>query len=118
MMRRLKAARRIGRDEAGAAAVEFATVSLALILVCLAMVEFGRGLYLHNQLSYAADLAAREIMLKPQIQDDELEAAIRQRFIGAEERLEVSAALEDGVRTVQLNYSFTLLLKDISGEPM
>lgn len=118
MRRMLNAARRIDRDDAGAAAVEFALVSLVLILVCLAVTELGRGLFLRNQLSYAADLAAREIMLRPEIQDDELEAAIRQRFLGAADGLEVSAPLEDGVRTVRLNYPFTLLLKGVAGDPI
>jgi xanthosine utilization system XapX-like protein len=46
----------------GTAAVEFAIISLVMVLVCIAILDVGRALLLRNELAYAADHAARVIM--------------------------------------------------------
>lgn len=118
MKRWMRAARRLRRCDAGAVAIEFAIISLVMILVCLAVIEFGRGLYVRNQLSYVADYAARMILLD--IPDSDLEAEIRERFHGgAPERLEIALPpVEDGFRAIQLSYPFTLLIPGVVGEPI
>lgn len=60
----LSAGQRLCRCPSGSAAVEFSIVSLLLVVLSLGIVEFGRGLYVRNQLSYAADLVARKVLLQ------------------------------------------------------
>jgi hypothetical protein len=121
-MRRLRyALRRLGPNRSGAAAIEFAIVSMALILVCLGVIELGRGLQLRNELSFAADFGARKILTDMTISNEALEEEVRAAFRrGEPERLEVSIGAEtvDGVdfRTVALSYPFTLLLPGLAGD--
>ena len=50
------------RCQSGAAAIEFAIIALVLVMVCLGVIELGRALFLRNELSFAADFAARKIL--------------------------------------------------------
>jgi Flp pilus assembly protein TadG len=54
--------RRLARSNGGAAAVEFAIIVWVLIFVCLGVIEFGRGLHVRNEMSFAGDRAARKIL--------------------------------------------------------
>ena len=109
----------LGRNETGAAAVEFAIIAWVLILVCIGTVELGRGLYVRNELSYAADHAARMILMSDAF-DQELEDAVRSRFLGADDDLvvvfgkETSGAPAISYRTVVLTYPFKLLIPGLS----
>jgi Flp pilus assembly protein TadG len=58
----MRAIRGIARSDSGAAAIEFAIIVWALIFLCLGIIEIGRGLHVRNEMSYAADLAARRIL--------------------------------------------------------
>jgi Flp pilus assembly protein TadG len=49
----------LGADVRGAAAVEFAIVAPALILLLLAIIEGGKMLWMQNALQYAVERAAR-----------------------------------------------------------
>ena len=106
----LHAVRRLRPCQSGAAAIEFAIIAQVMIFASLGVIEFGRGLYVRNQLSYVADFAARKILIG--IADGELEAQIREEFHGgAPERLEITLPPEDnGFRAVQLSYPVTLLI--------
>jgi len=65
------------RCERGTAAVEFAIIALVLVSLLVAVVDFGRTLYVKNQLSYLADQATRMVLLNPAISDATLETELR-----------------------------------------
>lgn len=48
----------------GAAAVEFALVSLVFVVFALGIVDFGRNFYQKNRLAHAADIVSRELLLR------------------------------------------------------
>jgi Flp pilus assembly protein TadG len=73
----MRVVRRLRSCQAGSTAIEFAIVSLVLVLVTLGVIEFGRGLNIRNQLSQAADFGARKILIDKLISDSALEAAVR-----------------------------------------
>jgi len=52
------------RDKEGAAAVDFAIVSMVFVFCVLGVIEFGRVLYMKNKLAFAADSAARLVLMK------------------------------------------------------
>ena len=111
--------RRLRGCEAGSTAVEFAIVSLVLVLVTLGIVEFGRGLNIRNQLSQAADFGARKILTDRNSSDGALENAVRSAFIAASpDKLKISVGSEtvNGVqfRTIALTYPLTLLVPGLS----
>ena len=113
----------LARGEAGASALEFAIVASALIVLAVGLVEFGRALHVRNELSFAADFAARAILTHPERSNDELEAEVRSALTSSEaERLEISVETEtvDGAsfRTVALSYPFTLLIPTLRSEPI
>ncbi|MGR3593969.1 MAG: TadE/TadG family type IV pilus assembly protein [Limimaricola soesokkakensis] len=107
------------RCEAGAAAVEFALIAMVAISFLLGIVEFGRALYMRNELSFAADIATRKILINPAVTDGELEAAIRASItFGGGEALQMTFGTEsvDGVsfRKIVLSQPLTLLVPNIS----
>lgn len=55
---------------------------MALIMVLFGIIEFGRGLYLFNKVSYAADRAARMVLVKPETDDQALKDQILTLFEG------------------------------------
>lgn len=75
---------RLLRSDRGAAALEFAIVSTVFVTVCIGIVDFGRTLYVKNQLSYLADIAARRVLLNPQIATATLETDLRSAFSGGD----------------------------------
>jgi Flp pilus assembly protein TadG len=106
---------RLARCNGGAAAVEFAIIVWALIFVCLGVIEFGRGLHVRNEMSFAADFAARKILTDPLVSDSDLTKAVDDAFLGLKkELLEVSFGAEttNGVafRTMLIQYPFSLLI--------
>lgn len=117
--------RRLARSDSGAAAIEFAIIVWVLILVCLAVIEFGRGLHVRNELSFAGDRAARMILTRfsaeilDPIDEETLKDEVRDAFLGPKkELLEVSFANEtaDGIafRTMLIQYPFSLLIPGLS----
>lgn len=105
--------------EAGSTAIEFAIISLVLILVSVATIEFGRGLNVRNQLSQAADYGARKILTNALISDSDLETTVRSAFsAGAGDALTVTIGTEaiNGVqfRTITLSYPFMPLIPGLS----
>lgn len=105
--------------EAGSTAVEFAIISLVLMLVSLGVIEFGRGLNVRNQLSQAADYGARQILTNSLVSDSALETTVRSAFnAGAGNALTVTIGAEavNGApyRTITLSYPFTPLIPGLS----
>lgn len=111
--------RRFHSCQAGSTAVEFAIVSLVLMLVVLGTIEFGRGLNVRNQLSQAADYGARTILTNSQISDSALTTAVKSAFnagAGTALTVVVNAETVDGVqfRTIALSYPFTPLIPGLA----
>ena len=102
------------RSDAGGVAIEFAIVSSLFILGCVAALDFGRALYVRNEMSYAADIAERVILIDPDIPEDELHSTLQAAFRGDPDQLTVELGEEtvDGVdfRTLTLTYPFTLFV--------
>lgn len=115
------AIRGFARSDSGAAAIEFAIIVWALIFLCLGIIEIGRGLHVRNEMSYAADLAARRILtfeaysgavLAPS-DEDALRLVVQQAFSGpSPEDLSVTFPLDAGgnFRVILLSYPFSLLI--------
>lgn len=76
-MKVIKRAKHIWGNEAGSTAVEFATVGLLAIVLCLSILEVGRALHLANELSFAADRGTRLVLLNPEVSDADVEAEVR-----------------------------------------
>lgn len=113
--------RRLARNESGAAAVEFAIIVWALILVSLGIIEFGRGFHVRNEMTYASDRAARMILTFPEYGgelldpdcEERLRNTVRDAYTGPRpEDLSVEFSINDAktFRTVLIGYPFTLLI--------
>jgi Flp pilus assembly protein TadG len=75
-----KTSRELLRCETGSAAVEFAFIGIVLVALTVGVVEFGRGFYTYNKLSYAADLGERIILTVPESKKDALMSEINTHF--------------------------------------
>ena len=92
--------KRAARCENGAAAVEFAIVSVILISLCIAIVDFGRTLYVKNQLSFLADQATRTVLVNPAVTNAALEATLAGDFTAGDPAdLTVAVNSETGLLT-------------------
>lgn len=113
-----KRVRSLHRCEAGAAAVEFAIIAMVMILVCVGMIEFGRGLYIYNEIAYAADNGARVILINNTAPDADVENAIRDAFrAGNNELLEITpGVVGTEFRTIAIIYTFNLLIPSLGGD--
>ena len=106
------------RDQRGAAAVEFSIISVVLVALLIGIVDFGRTLYIKNQLSFLADRAARSVLLNSAVTNADLETTIRSEFdAGTSDDLIVSIATEtvalDTYRVVTITYPVTLFVPNI-----
>ncbi|RYC23146.1 TadE/TadG family type IV pilus assembly protein [Ciceribacter ferrooxidans] len=121
---------RARRCQSGTTAVEFALVGLPLFLLILGVVEFGRAFFLQNDLSYAADVAARQVLIGqvgPSLSETDattrLDDAVRANFrSGDPALLQVTTAREtvngSDFRVLTLRYPFTFLLPDLIDTPI
>ncbi|MFC3162903.1 TadE/TadG family type IV pilus assembly protein [Ciceribacter thiooxidans] len=121
---------RVRQCQSGATAVEFALVGLPLFLLILGVVEFGRAFFLQNDLSYAADVAARQVLIGqvgPNLSETDatakLDNAVRANFrSGDPALLQVMTAREtvngSDFRVLTLRYPFTFLLPDLVDTPI
>lgn len=118
MMRRIQRFRGCNR---GAAAVEFAIVGTVLITLCIGTIDFGRTLYVKNQISALADQAARKILLEPNIAGATLEAELRDDFsAGNPSHLSVEVATETAggtnYRVITVGFPMTLFVPGLSSD--
>ncbi|WP_011579950.1 MULTISPECIES: TadE/TadG family type IV pilus assembly protein [Chelativorans] len=120
--------RRFLESGSGAAAVEFAIVCMPLLLICLGIVEFGRAFFVRNDLSYAADVAARKVLIgqipagaPSSDAASGLETAVREAFVGDASLLQIAVGEEtvDGARyrTLSIRYPFTFLVPGLDDSP-
>ena len=77
---RLQAACRC--DERGSSAVEFSIVGSLAVALVLAILQLGWALQIRNDISQAADQAARYVMLTPEASDSALEAKVYSTLAG------------------------------------
>lgn len=110
--------RRLVHCTAGVAAIEFAMVGLLVISLLLGTFEFGRALYIRNQLAFVADIATRKVLLNPPATSGDieaLEAAIRDAITFDHGALEVVLGLPsaDGLMPITLRQPLTLLVPDL-----
>ena len=106
---------RLRRDDRGGVALEFSIVAVAFVVVSLGVIEFGRALQVRNELSFAADYGARQIMMDPAASESVVTAAIRDKFMGYNPAdLAVSFGDEtlDGIsyRTIILSYPMQIFI--------
>lgn len=103
------------QSESGAAAVEFALVGMVAIATFLGILEFGRTLYMRNEIAYAVDLATRQILTNAAVANADVEAVIRDAItFGGSANLQITFGTEssNGVafRTLLVRYPVTLLV--------
>ena len=114
------APRRFLADEGGGVALEFAIVGLAFVLATLGLIEFGRALQARNELAFAADFGARQILIDPDLGAADIEAAIAAHFDGYDPDslgVEVGSETVDGddYRTIDLSYPVNLSIPGYDG---
>ncbi len=77
MIRRIRRLLRdIGREDSGAAAIEFAIGSLAILTCIVGAVEFGRYFYIKNKLDYVVSEAGRYAITNPTATDSAIQAEV------------------------------------------
>jgi hypothetical protein len=117
----MRARRSIRGCTAGAAAVEFAIISMVLIGLLVGTIDFGRTLYVKNQISALADQAMRKVLIDPSISGDTLESELRDDFYAgdaAELTFDVADETIDGIayRVVTIGYPMTLFIPGLSSD--
>lgn len=110
--------RPVARCTSGVAAIEFAMVGLLAISLILGIFEFGRALFLRNQLAFAADIATRKILLNPPATGSDLEhleAVIRDSITFDQSELQVELGLPsvERIMSITLRQPLTLLVPDL-----
>ena len=107
----------IARCASGAAAIEFAVIASVLIFVCLGVIELGRGLHVRSEMAFVADLAARKVLITPDVSDADLQVLANEAFTGPRPQdLDLTAPVDEGGawRTVTVQYSFSFLIPSIA----
>ncbi|APG85571.1 type IV pilus associated TadE family protein TadE [Sinorhizobium americanum CCGM7] len=129
MTRALRILRRAWRSQSGATAVEFAIVCFPLLLLILGVVEFGRAFYVRNDLSYAADFAARQVLIGQIARDapdseaqSKLASAVRDKFGSGDPdllQIVVSKQTVDGIdfRVLSIRYPFRFFVPGLTETP-
>jgi hypothetical protein len=107
----------ISRCSNGAAAIEFAVIASVLVFVCLGVVELGRGLHVRSEMAFVADLAARKVLITPDVSDADLQVLANAAFTGPRPQdMDLTAPVDEGgaSRTVTVRYPFAFLIPSIS----
>ena len=112
--------RRLAGEAHGAAAVEFAAVGAVIIVLSLAVVEFGRVLYVQIDMSFATEIASRRALVDTEITDAALAVLVRDSFSAADrDGLGVVVTREtfDGLpfRRVALSYRVKVAVPGVPG---
>lgn len=105
----------------GAAAVEFAIISMVLIALTIGIIDFGRTLYVKNQISSLADQAVRKVLINPAIASATLESELREDFYAGDAdnlSVDVSSESVDGIsyRIVTVGFPMTLFVPGLSSD--
>ena len=114
-----RALRKLWRCTGGAAAVEFAIVSVVLITLTIGIVDFGRTLYVKNQLSFLADQATRKLLIDPSLAAATLESELRADFTAGDSS-QVSITITDEVvnsnnyKVIDIEFPITLFIPNLA----
>jgi Flp pilus assembly protein TadG len=105
----------------GAAAIEFAIISMVLIGLTIGIIDFGRTLYVKNQISSLADQAVRKVLIDPAIASATLESELREDFYaGDADSLSVDVTSESvggiSYRIVTVGFPMTLFVPGLSSD--
>jgi len=74
---------RLSNCESGSTAAEFALIALPMLLLFFGIIEFGRGLYLYNRISFAVDRAVRIGITHPNSTDQQLTDEVLAEFVAS-----------------------------------
>lgn len=107
------------RCERGTAAIEFSIISVVLIALCIGIVDFGRTLYVKNQLSFIADQATRTVLLDPAITNATLTATLEGDFTAGDPSDLTVTITSDTVggtdfRVITIAYPITLFIPNLA----
>jgi len=107
----------------GTAAIEFAIIASVLVTLMVGGVDFGRTLYIKNQLSFLADKAARAVLISPGISDATLTADLKADFAAGDPAgLTVTVAAEtigtDSFRVLTVSYPVTLFVPGLDSNAL
>lgn len=110
---------RFRQADCGAAAIEFALVGMVAIALFFGILELGRALYMRNEMSYAADLATRQILNNPAVTDADLQTVIRNAIsFGPAGALQITTGTQDvsgiAFRTLQIRTPVSLLIPTLA----
>lgn len=116
-MIRLSAFRDWRRQEDGATALEFSIVAAVFIIVSLGIIEFGRALQVRNEMAYAIDRGARQVVLDAAAEEDKIREAILASFNGySKEKLSIEFSDNStNAITVELSYPLELFIPGFTG---
>lgn len=118
------------RCRSGATAVEFGMILLPLLLLVIGTMEFGRAFFIRNGLSYAADVAARDIMIgkvPAAATDTEAKAILEPKVVAAFDpgnpdlvQFDVGRVTVDGAtyRVLTVSYPFNLVTPGLFDAPL
>jgi Flp pilus assembly protein TadG len=103
--------RRLAACEAGVAAVEFALVFGALIMLLFGVFHVGRALMARNDMNHALGEVIRAVHLDPDTTPDALTAALQERLAGYDEvALEVAITEVVGTSFMEVSVQFPYVL--------
>jgi Flp pilus assembly protein TadG len=110
---------RAARCDRGTAAIEFAIISVVLISLCIGIVDFGRTLYVKNQLSFLADQATRAVLINPAVTSATLQTDLTSNFTaGDPNQLNVTITAEtvggQDYRVITVAYPITLFIPNLA----
>lgn len=112
---------RFWHDQAGATALEFALISIPLLMFTFGITELGRAVFMQQSLSHAVDTAARGLYLDPDRTAATIKADILSNlFLAVPAQLDVlvgpvtDAPGTDSFRTIRLevDYEFRSVIPD------
>lgn len=98
--------------EEGTTAIEFAVVALPVILLLVGTLEFGRVLFIQNEMACAADRAVRTLLVTADTPLAEIETQIRNTFsLAPPAGLGVTLSSDgSGLRILRVTYPVGLLV--------
>lgn len=105
------------RSEDGAAALEFAIVAAAFVTVSIGIIEFGRALQVRNEMAYAIDRGARQIVLDSEANQQEIREVILAAF-NSYDKGKLSIQFRDDSAdaiTVELSYPLEMFIPGFTG---
>src|SRR5262249_26350276 len=108
MIRMSRCLLRLGRDQRGVAAVEFAMIMPILFGMLVGIADIGRFMWTLNTMQYAIDQAVRAGVVQ-QLPEDEVKDLVKQSMTGLDTSkvvLDVDSGASTLSITADMNYSF------------